>query len=97
MLEVMELVKWMTVLGLSFVSIVLFVGGVKVIFANKANYRLNQQATGGIVNALKGNIPTFKDGRRSHKVCAGLVYNVRKRKLIEQGTLSDEAINSVLK
>ncbi len=97
MMEMMELVKWLIVLGFSFVSIVLFVGGVKIIFANKADYRSNQQATGGILNALKGNLPTFKDGRRSHKVGAGLVFDVRKRKLTEQGTLSDEAINSILK
>ena len=79
------------------ISVILFITGVKVLSADKAVYKANLKATGHLLNPIKGKVPTFRDGGRDHNVCAGLAYDLKGHRLIEQGTLSDESIESILR
>lgn len=87
----------MLVLALSFVSIVFFIGGIKILSADKSKYRSNYKATSGILNAIKGTVPTKQNGSRTHNVVAGLAFDLKRNKLVAQGTLSNEAIENVLR
>ncbi len=76
----LEIIKIICVLALSFASIMFFIGGFKVIFSDKAAYKRNYKATAGFWNAVKGTVPTKRDGARTHNVVAGLAYDLKKRK-----------------
>jgi hypothetical protein len=93
----LEIIKIICVLALSFFSIMFFIGGFKVIFSDKAAYKRNHKATAGFLNAVKGTVPTKRDGARTHNVVAGLAYDLKKKKVVAQGTLSNEAIDSILR
>ncbi|MFI3120535.1 MAG: hypothetical protein QX203_11230 [Methylococcaceae bacterium] len=92
----LEIIKITFVLALSFASIMFFIGGFKVIFADKATYKRNYKSTAGFWNAVKGTVPTKRDGGRTHNVVAGLAYDLKRNKVVAQGTLSNEAIESIL-
>ncbi|MDP3875551.1 MAG: hypothetical protein Q8Q50_01075 [Methylobacter sp.] len=93
----LEIIKIIFVLALSFTSIMFFIAGLKIIFADKATYKRNHKSTAGFLNAIRGTVPTKRDGTRSHNVVAGLAYDVRAKKIVAQGTLSNEAIESILR
>jgi hypothetical protein len=93
----LEILKIISVLALSFASIMFFIGGVKVMFADKTVYKRNNRATAGFWNALKGTVPTKRDGVRTHTVAAGLAYDLKKKRIVAQGTLSNEAVESILR
>jgi len=82
---------------LTLISVVFFVGGFKLLFSDKSLYMSNYRATSGIKNALRGTLPTKKNGSRTHNVIAGLAYNVKSKKLVAQGALSNETIENVLR
>lgn len=84
-------------IALSFVSIVFFIGGIKILLADKATYRSNYKATSGPLNAIKGTVPTKQNGSRTHNVVAGLAFDLKHKKLVAQGTLSNEAIENILR
>lgn len=79
------------------ISTILFIAGIKIIFADKSIYKANFKATGGFVNPIKGTVSSFREGGRDHRVCAGLGYDIRNQCLIEQGALSDESVESILR
>lgn len=92
-----EIVKILFVIAISITSIMFFIGGIKILFADKAIYRCNYKSTSGFMNAIKGTVPTVRDGVRSHNAVAGLAFDLKSKKVIPQGTLSNEAIESVLR
>ena len=93
----LEIIKIAFVLALTFTSILFFIGGVKIISADKGAYKRNNRSTAGFWNAVKGTVPTKRDGARTHNVVAGLAYDLKKNKVVAQGTLSNEAIENILR
>jgi len=90
-----ELVKAF-VLGVGgFVAITLVMLGLRILFADNADYSRNKERSGGLLGPLVGRIPTRFNGSRDFRVKAGLAIN-RKNQWVEQGALSEEAIDTVL-
>lgn len=87
-------------------AVVLLVGGItstilmmlsyKFLAANRTEYRLNRDSTGGLWNVLTGRVKRHPDGKRTYRVRAGIAIDTKKNQWIEQGTLSEEAIDSLL-
>jgi len=48
------------------------------------------------MNVFLGKVPTTHDGVRDDKVSAGLAWDKRRKKWVEQGRLSNEALDDVL-
>lgn len=98
MLElIFELSKVMLVLMLSFIAIIFLIGAYKILIADDATYTCNNRSTSGFLNTIKGTVPTNRDGARSHNVVAGLAYDLKNKKVIPQGSLSNEAIENLLR
>lgn len=89
--------KIILVLMLGSIATILFITGIKIFFADKSSYKANRKVTGHPLNGVRGTVPTFRDGGRDHRVCAGLAYDLKNHRLIEQGTLSDESVESILR
>jgi len=89
-----------------FKAVVLFVGVVmsfvfftlasKVAFASKGDYEINRRRSGGLFDPLFGRVKTSHDGYRDFRVCAGLAVDKKTNTWVEQGILSDEAVDAVL-
>jgi cytochrome b len=92
-----ELPKFMLVLGLAFIALIFFISAFKIFFADEAAYKCNHRSTSGFLNAIKGTVPTKREGARSHNVVAGLVYDLKHKRVVPQGTLSNEAIENMLR
>ena len=74
----------------------LFMGlAYKSLKADKFQYR-QMSAAGSVRDALKGTI-TPRDGVPSYLIREGLAIDKRNKKIVPQGTLSDDALNSMLK
>ena len=98
MLElIFELPKFVLVLMLTFIAMIFLIGAFKIFFADEATYKCNHRSTSGFLNAIKGTVPTKREGARSHNVVAGLVYDLKNKKVVPQGTLSNEAIENLLR
>lgn len=92
------IIQVIVVLFLGSITTTLFIVGIKIFCADKSVYQANFKATGNPLKAIKGTLPTFRrDGRRDHTVCAGLGYDLKEHRLVEQGTLSDESVENILR
>ena len=63
--------------------------------ADKLQYR-QMSTAGSVKDALKGTIIP-RDGVPSYLIREGLAIDKRNKKIVPQGTLSDDALNSLLK
>lgn len=98
MLElIFELPKFILVLMLSFIAMIFLIGAFKIFLADQATYKCNHRSTSGFLHAIKGTVPTNREGARSHNIVAGLVYDLKHKKVVPQGTLSNEAIENLLR
>jgi hypothetical protein len=75
------------------VALVLF--GLRLWSADNLSYLRNYERSKSLVDVVRGTINTTRDGTRDHATQAGLAVN-KKNEWTEQGTLSEEAIDSVL-
>ena len=66
----------------------------KCLRANKSEYRRAHQ-TGSLEDAFKGTC-IHQDGVSSCLIREGLAIDKKKKKIVPQGTLSDDALNSLL-
>ena len=62
--------------------------------ANESEYRRAHQ-TGSLKDAIKGTI--LQDGVSSCMIREGLAIDKKKKKIVPQRTLSDDALNSLLR
>lgn len=65
--------------------------------APAGEYRLNKQRIPFLLAPLRGTILTQYDGVRDFRSRAGLAVNRRTNEWVDQGTLSEEALDSVLR
>ncbi|MCB1735174.1 MAG: hypothetical protein H6981_06125 [Gammaproteobacteria bacterium] len=86
------------VAGLFFAWVALVAGWVawKIFTADRGLYQSNRERYRSWWNGLTGRVPTKHDGIREPGAAAGLAVN-RHGKWIENGTLSDESIDLILK
>lgn len=66
----------------------------KSLRASKSRYR-QLHGAGTFKDALKGTI-IRREGFPSHLIREGLAIDKKKKKIVPQGTLSDDALNSLL-
>ena len=71
--------------------------GLKIFSADAEEYRRNREAIPSFVAAALGKLRTFYAGGRDHHISAGLAFDKRKQKWVEQGALSDSALDSILR
>ncbi|MAU41314.1 MAG: hypothetical protein CMF31_06805 [Kordiimonas sp.] len=64
--------------------------------ANKNDYELSRAITGTFQNAFRGEVDTFRDGKRDYRVSAGLIVDRKTNTWKEQGKLSEEALDTIL-
>ena len=89
-------------------AVVLVVGGIfaislfalfwKLIKADGSEYSCNMKRSGNILDPLLGNLKTFHEGgNRDYRVRAGLAVDTKTNQWKEQGTLSEEAVDAILR
>ena len=77
-------------------SILFFALGIKLLFSDRSEYQQNRNRYENIFAALTGTVKTVFDGSRDYRVRAGLAVN-KKNQWVEQGALSEEALDAVLR
>ena len=97
MFILLEIIRFIGVLFFSYISIIFLIGGVKIFFADRIDYERKPRLSGGFLNALRGTVPIKRYINRSHHVCPGIAYDVKNKKVIAQGTLSNKAVESILR
>lgn len=65
--------------------------------AHSGDYRLNRERMSSWLDPLRGTSATHYDGVRDFRVRAGLAIDTRTNQWVEQGTLSEESLDSVLR
>ena len=93
----MEFIEGIILVAGGTFSLVLFLLGLNFLRADKNAYDMNRELTGGFFKALFGRTKTFHEGTRDYRVKAGLAVYIRKNEWVEQGTLSNESISSILR
>jgi len=69
---------------------------IKLVF-RKSEYESNRVRSGKVKDAILGRVNTYHNGCRDSSVHAGIVVDKRTNTWVEQGALSDGAIDSVLR
>lgn len=94
-MEITASYKFILVLFGGMIAITFFALGVKLLLSDSCAYDSNRKKCGKFVNPLKGTVPSFNNGNRDYRVCAGLSIN-RKNQWTEQGALCEESVDSIL-
>src|SRR5689334_6419450 len=83
--------------GLIFLAFCVAWYGWRLAIGSASEYERNRNRTRrSITNVLWGTVPTWHDGNRDEKVSAGIAIDRKTNRWIEQGRLSDEALEDVL-
>lgn len=69
----------------------------KVLLGSKSEYDRNRQRTLGPLKTMKGTVSMVFDHERDHRVAAGVAVDKRRKRVVNQGKLSDDAIESATK
>ncbi|WP_287962317.1 hypothetical protein [Alcanivorax sp.] len=96
-MEMLEVFKALVLFGGVAIFSICIAVATRILTSDKSSYEYNRSRNSKVANALLGRVPTFHEGRRTHHVKAGLAVNTKTNEWVEQGTLSDEAIDSVLR
>ena len=84
-----------------FVSAILtvtsFVIAIKLFRADRGEYERNRARSGKFWDPVRGAVKSSHGDVRDFRVRAGLAVDTRTNTWVEQGVLSDEAIDAVLK
>lgn len=78
-------------------SLAFFRIAIKLLLADKSEYEMNRKLSGNWKNPFIGGVPTCHDGQRDYRVRAGLARDTKTNRWVEQGILSDEAVDAVLR
>jgi hypothetical protein len=70
--------------------------GYKVARGDHHEYERNRLRTESLFDALKGRAKTHFDGKRDHRVGAGITENTKENRWVDNGMLSEEAIDSTI-
>lgn len=93
----MEFIKAIILCVLGIVAINSLAVGVKILFSDSNEYNRNRRKTGSWRNPLRGTVTTCCEGSgRDHNIAAGLAVDMKTNTWVEQGKLSDEAIDAIL-
>ncbi len=93
----MELIKAVLVCAVGVITVTSIAVGLKILFSDTNEYNRNKRKTGSWLNPIMGTVRTSPEGiGRDHSISAGLAVNVRTDTWVEQGKLSDEAIDAIL-
>lgn len=92
-----ELARAAVLIGGGFLGFSLLYLAIAILTGNRNEYNRNRKLSGGPGQALRGDVPTLREDSRDYRVAAGLTLDLRSKKLLEQGKLSEEAVMSVLK
>jgi hypothetical protein len=84
----LEIIKIITVLTLSYLSIILFIGGFKIMFADKTVYNWNYKLTSCL---SKGIVPTKRDS----DITSSIAYSMEENKIVNRSKLSHKAIDDM--
>ena len=71
--------------------------GMKILRADPEEFRRNREASPRKRDPLLGTLRTFYLGARDHRISAGLAVNKKSRQWVEQGVLSESAIDAILR
>jgi len=71
--------------------------GIQVLKADKVAYKSYQVLTRNITNPLFGTVSTSHDGSRDYRVDAGILWDRKNNRVIDQGKLSNESISSLFR
>ena len=71
--------------------------GFKILFADKEEFRRNKEASPHILDPIRGTLRTFYVGARDHRISAGLAVNKKNKIWVEQGILSESAVDAILR
>lgn len=77
--------------GLSFFHVGSLIGR-----SDANEYENNRSRTKSFMTGIRGDVPTKYDGTRDDRVAAGIAIDLKTNRWIEQGRLSDEALQDVL-
>lgn len=69
----------------------------KLATADEHEYRLNQSRSGNWKNPWLGNLSTFHEGNRDERVYSSLTVDLKTNQWREQGRLSEESIDTVVR
>ena len=95
-MEWLDIVKPAVLLIGGFISIVLAKLAYRIYASDGGEYSRNRQRSGKWNDALLGRLKTSEGGFRNYEVQAGLAVDTKDNVWVEQGKLSDEAIDSVM-
>ncbi len=80
-----------------FLTIIFGAIALKLLFTTSHNYNKIHKISGSLGSVLKGSTPTYHNGYRDHRKKAGLAINLRTNEWIEQGTLSDDSLDTIFR
>ena len=65
--------------------------------SDKSEYEINRSRSGSFFDPILGRVKTAHDGYRDFRVQAGLAVNTKSNEWVEQGVLSEESVDMILK
>ena len=95
-MEIITAVKVVVFIAGLFVGFTFLVIGLHLARTDKNEYNKNRERVGSLGNVLFGKVRTVHDGQRDYRVRAGLAVDTKRNIWVEQGVLSEEALDSVL-
>lgn len=69
----------------------------RLLRSDKGEYDLNRKRSGDWSSPFSGRVKTCHDGQRDYRVRAGLAIDKQTNTWVEQGILSDDAVDAVLR
>ena len=80
------------VVAMFFISV-----GIQVLTADRVAYRSCQALTKNVKKPVLGMISTYGEGSRDYRVAAGMLWDRKSKRVIDQGKLSNESIDSLFR
>jgi hypothetical protein len=91
------LVQSVIIFGCGVLAITFLFVGMRLWLTDKGEYDRNYERIGSFLDAIRGRVGTWHNGARHFRVNAGLAIDTQSNEWIEQGAISEEAIDAVLK
>lgn len=92
-----ELFAGVVILGTGLIAVFGIRFGLKIYFADSEEFRRNREASPRKTDPIFGTLRTFYVGARDHRISAGLAVNKKNSQWVEQGILSDSAVDAILR
>lgn len=92
-----EFVIFTKIISLGVASIVLFYVAYRIFRGSSNEYRRNREKSETWYAPFTGRLNAFTSGGRDYRVAAGIALNLETKQWECQGTLSEEALDSMLK